>query len=969
MYSGDRQIVNLGPAGPLRDYRSPELAGKNAGMQYQQIANFLDNLIKVGKPVYDAYVGNQVAEEKAKIMAQPEMLDAYRRGDDEAKAFIASMRPQTRDFINQTTASAALEQYKGMYSTLIARDPILTAAPPDGADEEATSQVRVLRLHELQQQAGSTAGLDNLDPVWLGTIAPQLQQINAAGRAFVYQKQSEAIDKADDDSASQSFGTNLFSLNEARRGALNTNRYEDYAKELDNWWSQTSTQWQESRVPQRILELTWRGFTGKYNELLAGGELADVDAAEQLLATMTSLSESQVKFKNGQTLGAMTFEDGTTLASKLAELRLKIRPMRDKLEEEQQFKSIMPLIQQALQPGAADAVRAQAAAQLPLVFDDPRSLMQAASLINQASSIADQPTEPQRQTMALLQMELNKEGLSYEQKKDMVLSAPGLTWEQRLAFSRQVVEEPNQEARSIASARQYNSLEIQQAGESISQAIATAKAQGRLNPGVAIPDADTASRDAAIAATRMTEQRIAQMRADGKAPSSDEMAAIYRNELDAYTRSQMQQAGAARREKPATFAQVVTEELDFVRQRLQGNGGQPTIEVFPQAVRERAAQQGYPQTYLGVQRYFLNRMKSATEDDGKGGQRQVFADPAKTYRDTIRSVRGANESQLAPTQGSGGNLLQPILNAVPGLGLQVPALQWLQQKVLPSLSPQSAAPKPQGNSSSQATAAKPQSNVGEQLIGGALNLLVGATPASAQEFSAAKGGMPGIGGPDLKQSPIVGVENIPILSELMKLHRRATQQLRINTPVLPQTAAGVPVKPAPLAITTDTHPLFVAIGINEGTRTPNGGYTKAYYGHRDPGNGAWNLGTVSGQQGGSPQSSDQRWAGILTQTAISVAPILARVGLPQNTAGFQRILFNVLDLKVQAPAAVPDFLKRLPQIVRQGVTIEAIAKARADSFINPATGKLEAAGFGNNYQTLLRDQRSRAGTWDYKRRL
>ena len=203
----------------------------------------------------------------------------------------------------------------------------------------------------------------------------------------------------------------------------------------------------------------------------------------------------------------------------------------------------------------------------------------------------------------------------------------------------------------------------------------------------------------------------------------------------------------------------------------------------------------------------------------------------------------------------------------------------------------------------------------------------------------------------------------------MKLHRRATQQLRVNTPVLPQTAAGVPVKPAPLAITNDTHPLFVAIGINEGTRTPNGGYTKAYYGHRDPGNGAWNLGTVSGQQGGSPQSSDQRWAGILTQTAISVAPILARVGLPQNTAGFQRILFNVLDLKVQAPAAVPDFLKRLPQIVRQGATIESIAKARADSFINPATGRLEAGGFGNNYQTLLRDQRSRAGTWDYKRRL
>jgi hypothetical protein len=50
------------------------------------------------------------------------------------------------------------------------------------------------------------------------------------------------------------------------------------------------------------------------------------------------------------------------------------------------------------------------------------------------------------------------------------------------------------------------------------------------------------------------------------------------------------------------------------------------------------------------------------------------------------------------------------------------------------------------------------------------------------------------------------------------------------------------------------------------------------------------------------------------------------------------------------------------------VTIEAIAKARADSFFNPATGRLEAGGFGNNYARLLADQRSRAGTFDYRRR-
>jgi hypothetical protein len=108
--------------------------------------------------------------------------------------------------------------------------------------------------------------------------------------------------------------------------------------------------------------------------------------------------------------------------------------------------------------------------------------------------------------------------------------------------------------------------------------------------------------------------------------------------------------------------------------------------------------------------------------------------------------------------------------------------------------------------------------------------------------------------------------------------------------------------------------------------------------------------------------------GILTNTAVKVTPLLQRMGIPQNSVGFNRLLFNALDLAVQAPAALPDFLKRLPRIIQAGVTIEAIAKARADSFFNPATGRLEASGFGNNYARLLADQRSRAGTFDYRRR-
>jgi len=74
-------------------------------------------------------------------------------------------------------------------------------------------------------------------------------------------------------------------------------------------------------------------------------------------------------------------------------------------------------------------------------------------------------------------------------------------------------------------------------------------------------------------------------------------------------------------------------------------------------------------------------------------------------------------------------------------------------------------------------------------------------------------------------------------------------------------------------------------------------------------------------------------------------------------------MFNILDLRVQAPAAVPDFVKRIPQIIAEGTTPEVIGRLRAQSFINPRTGRLEASGFNNNMERLEADQRRRAGNF------
>jgi hypothetical protein len=214
-----------------------------------------------------------------------------------------------------------------------------------------------------------------------------------------------------------------------------------------------------------------------------------------------------------------------------------------------------------------------------------------------------------------------------------------------------------------------------------------------------------------------------------------------------------------------------------------------------------------------------------------------------------------------------------------------------------------------------------------------------------------------------------GVLNANNSPEFAKVMARQ-EPFGIKTQPLPQLSSASPVRRVPIAISSRNHPIFVAIGIAEGTRTPSGGNTKAYYGHTDIGDGNWNRGTVSGgRNGGSPQQVDRQWMGTLTSVAATMAPVLQRLGLRPDSQGWNRVMFNILDLRVQAvPAAVRDFVGKLPQVMDQGLTIEAIAKARADSFFNPQTGRLEASGFGNNYSRLFADQRSRAGVYDYKRR-
>ncbi len=152
----------------------------------------------------------------------------------------------------------------------------------------------------------------------------------------------------------------------------------------------------------------------------------------------------------------------------------------------------------------------------------------------------------------------------------------------------------------------------------------------------------------------------------------------------------------------------------------------------------------------------------------------------------------------------------------------------------------------------------------------------------------------------------------------------------------------------------------IAIGAAEGTRMPNGGKTPAYYGHVDPGNGVWNMGTFSYQHGAaSPEDADRRQLRRLQRQAEQIQRIAAARGM---TLTLEEKL-NGIDLANQAPAAAlepPTYIDWLARAHQRGLEgSEAVIWARVRSFLDPATGTWNAPGLGNRLDSITHDQERR----------
>jgi hypothetical protein len=151
-----------------------------------------------------------------------------------------------------------------------------------------------------------------------------------------------------------------------------------------------------------------------------------------------------------------------------------------------------------------------------------------------------------------------------------------------------------------------------------------------------------------------------------------------------------------------------------------------------------------------------------------------------------------------------------------------------------------------------------------------------------------------------------------------------------------------------------------AVGTAEGTRTPEGHRTPAYYGHTDPGNGARNLGTFSYQHAAhSPEDADAKQLSRLQKQAANLQVQAETVGLELTLA--ERL--NGIDLANQSPRAALDregYIDRLAQAHQMRLQgSEAILWARTRSFLDPDSQRWNAPGLGNNVHSITHDQQRR----------
>jgi len=957
----DRRVVNLTQEGRFLDFSNPAQAGKNAGQGLAEISNFLSKAVEVGAPVYKSYLQDQGNKQAGEFLKNVDVAQLYRSADNDQRNLLKSLNPFAQDLVNDAAARSSARTFTEVLAAERAKNTTLSN-PYASEDERARAEAQV------RGKALDASGIKNVPN---GSLAPYLSSIaetegSLKGDSYKSQLQTKSNDF--DLQVEKGLVSTLKILDEQRIPVFSATdeagrnrsaeQYLTYRKGALDGIQANHDQYIGNGVytSKQYAERWAAAFSTQFNSLMAAD---DLPGAMRLIGTVQGLAQAgEIKTPGGVSLWDIRLGDGEKSIRSMADsLGTQLKPKFEEWQREQLIKRFGPDMVAAAQ--GDEEARGRVTAMLPALANDPQALSQVVSTLGQMQSFARTPTDAQLKEQATLEMGLNDPNRDQKGFADRVQGS-NLTLEQKISLLNRNTQPQDPSLTLVGQGMEHIKPELTQAAMDLAR---IRKAGGDTR------DIDEIAREQysnlSINATKATEKRIKDLIAAGETVTPMRAAEIARNEGEALRNSRIKDAKANPTEG-LSWDQKAMGEVNQVQEGLRRTGGVGTIAVFPKSVIDGARAAGVPLDYRNVQRYFLNRISTIKDPQGK----PAFTDPQKMYRQMVDDAKPKPSGNPAARLGQGlssgpapvqNNPLVEGLGALKNMGEGAArGLIQLTEKAGLNL----GGSKPQPAVKPQETSAKPKSTPAQQVLMAGLNTLAGviAPPAAAAEMPK---------GAAAVKSAIRPGEEMLFASNIDAMARlwRGLESVSHRTPPLPQVAAGAPAQAVGLAISNVMHPFFVAIGISEGTRTASGGYTRAYYGHTDPGNGVHNVGTISAQQGGSPQAADRRWMGILSQRAVQVAPVLSKLGVKPGSVAYNRLMFNVLDLNVQAPAAVGDFIRLLPRVLRAGATIEAVAKARADAFINPATGRLDAGGFGNSYSRLLADQRSRAGAFDYKRRL
>lgn len=930
--------VATGSDSRFESFSNPGQAGKNARQGYDDIKNFLE---QIQEPVTNVLKDQDIADANRQVgelvANNPGLPELFREAPQEAQDKIRSLSPRAKDLYLQNLAKGAVTEYGTSFQQAVLDDALLQQ-PTTEQNRAAQSK----RYGELQAEA--MQGITSLPPGYVAGVTEQIALYDGQIKGQLETARLAQERKNESLAQSNVFGEKVLEESGVAIGidASDGDRFEGVVVAAENANGEIEAMVKDAInsgefTEEQSLTNFRTGITRQLVDLLNDKQYEEAQALLTTVKAMvdrpimvgpdgkTNFWDIEVKGANGSS---------STIQSWIKTAQRQLREGRLQGDRDRTMKELQKYLPglKAGDPGAEEAMRAGMPTDV-----DPRVALE---YLQAGSGIVGQlaaPTEQQEDSLVgLLNSEAYRSATT-EQQNQMLLDAYRAETISSNQFQAAMLGQANKTETESQISKDLDAaqLEAQKNGndDSVRDILDKAQEEAAESLGTSFDETEQKNllqsriNQVKARARNAAEAEIRRRTTEGENLSKDDRAEIYNTKLEEEANKEAntykQSAGlvGAPDVKTRAFVDAIPARLKENPRAIMNN----PIKMFtPQLIKDFEKSKGKPaRDWKEVFDYLAGRMAQVKDANGD----PVYGKDKGEARAWLRNMYKDAVKADMPSLTNNGRRDPAGTRYVPG------------SKGMPT-----TVPTKENKGQDQASAPEPQEGATYEWLSAALT---------------------SISGGEAKAGTLDNPDNVVAMSQVWS----GRQPLSLRTPGLPQKGSSDPAAAPPMAMSSINHPYALAIGIAEGTRTPDGGVTRAYYGHTDPGNGVRNQGNFSAQQGqASPQIADRQWLSKLTRQQMTYQPVLERIGIRRGTQGYNRLMFNILDLSVQAPAAVPDFVAQAPQMLRQGLSVEAIAKARSNAFYAPS-GRLDAPGFGNNFTNLFRDQRSRAGVWDYRRRL